>query len=187
VRRTPSGFAKPAAKPAPAPIPLVTKKSPSGAFASGEIRAPRGAHPAAGRPAPAVRPPSVEFKIDPPALSLDVRVPSGAYPVTGSSAAPAPAAVVPAAAPVVAPSPSPAPHPAPLSARQPAAPIRLKKAKTPGAGAPAAAFNALEADFFAREADLYKDQGPDTFEDLEHGAETRRRPRTATPRGSKKR
>ena len=179
VRRTPSGFAKPAAKAAPAPIPLVTKKTPSGAVAAGEIRSPRAMQPAPARPLPAARhEPSVQITIDAPTLSLDVRVPTGAFPMTDGPAAPAPAA-------------APAPHPAPLSARQPAAPVRLKKVtKPPGAGAPAAAataFNALEADFFAREADLYKDQSPDTFEDLEHGSEGRRRPRTATPRGTKKR
>ena len=183
VRRTPTGFAKPAAKPAPAPIPLVTRKSPSGAFAAGEIRAPRGLQPTPARPAPAAREPSVLVKLDPPTLSLDVRVPTGAFPLTDSSTAPAPAPAAVAPAPAAAPTP----HPAPISARQLAAPIRLKKAKTPGTGAPAAAFNALEADFFAREADLYKDQGPDTFEDLDHAGGPHRRPRTATPRGSKKR
>lgn len=185
MRRTPSGFAKPAAKPAPAPIPLVTRKSPSGAVAAGEIRSPRVTQPTAARPSPAARrEPSVQIKIDAPTLSLDVRVPTGAFPMTDGPSAPAPIAEP-------APQAAPAPHPAPLSARQPAAPIRLKKVtKTPSAGAPAAAataFNALEADFFAREADLYKDQGPDTFDDLEHGNELRRRPRTATPRGTKKR
>jgi pyruvate dehydrogenase E2 component (dihydrolipoyllysine-residue acetyltransferase) len=144
----------------------------------------------------------VMVAIDPPALSLDVPVPAPpGESVPIALRAKAPAAAAPAAA---APAPAaPAAPAAPLSARQPAAPIRLKKViKTPptGAGhaassapapapapAPAAAFNALEADFFAREADLYKDPGADNFDDLEAGGETRRRPRTATPRGSKKR
>ncbi|HET6147365.1 MAG TPA: DUF4388 domain-containing protein [Polyangia bacterium] len=182
VRRTPTGFAKPAAKTAPAPIPLVTRKSPSGAFAAGEIRAPRAVQPPPARSAPAARQPSVEIRRDTPTLSLDVRVPTGAFPMTDSSTAPAPAA---ASAPVPAPGPA-APNPAPISARELAAPIRPKKSRGPATTAPATAFSALEADFFAREADLYKDQGPDTFEDLEHAGENPR-PRTATPRGSKKR
>jgi hypothetical protein len=153
------------------------------------------------------------IKIDPPALSLDVPVPlppgdSGRSPARVKAPAPAVAhanaqgslgAAAPAAGPVLA--PAPVVHAAPLSARQPAAPIRLKKVTKPpvagagaaggaaaGSGPPAPAFNALEADFFAREADLYKDQAGDNFDDLEHGADARgRRPRTATPRGTKKR
>jgi CheY-like chemotaxis protein len=208
VHRTPTGFEKPAAKPAPAPIPLVTKKSPSGAFAAGEIRAPaRAPRLTPGRGAPAGRlEPSVMVKIDPPALSLDVPVPlppgdSGRSPapVKAQAAGPVMAQRPFVAAPAQVAAPAPVAHVAPLSARQPAAPIRLKKVtKTPVAGAgagaaaasgaPAPAFNALEADFFAREADLYKDQAGDNFDDLEHGADARGgRPRTATPRGTKKR
>jgi CheY-like chemotaxis protein len=204
VHRTPTGFEKPAAKPAPAPIPLVVKKSPSGAFAAGEIRAPvRAPRLTPGRGAPAGRlEPSVMIKIDPPALSLDVPVPLPPGDSGRSSArVKAPATTALAAQGSVVAAPAPVAAVAPLSARQPAAPIRLKKVtKTPVAGAgggaaaaaasgpPAPAFNALEADFFAREADLYKDQAGDNFDDLEHSADGRgRRPRTSTPRGTKKR
>jgi hypothetical protein len=48
----------------------------------------------------------------------------------------------------------------------------LKLKKVPGPRlTPTSAFNALEADFFAREADLYN-QTVETFEDLEHGGGT---------------
>ncbi len=44
-------------------------------------------------------------------------------------------------------------------------PKKNVRTKTPVAGAPA--FSDLEADFFAREADLYKNDGGDSFDDLD--------------------
>jgi hypothetical protein len=41
---------------------------------------------------------------------------------------------------------------------------------------PSSEFNALESDFFAREADLYKHEHPETFDDLEHGGARPDRP-----------
>jgi DNA-binding response OmpR family regulator len=195
-RRTPVPFEKPAAKPAPAPIPLVTKKSPSGGFAAGEIRSATRPRVTPQKPVAAVRrEPSVEVRLDAVPLSLD-----SAIPASVPNAAPAPApAVAPAAAPAsaasavtslghakvaaapvaaapVAHAPAPAASAAPVSARQssPAVKPHTKKSarlKTPVPHAPA--FSDLEADFFAREADLYKSDGGDTFEDLEGGGKPR--------------
>jgi hypothetical protein len=44
---------------------------------------------------------------------------------------------------------------------------RTHKTPIPGRMTPAAAFDAVEADFFAREADLYKRESVDTFDDLD--------------------
>ena len=71
---------------------------------------------------------------------------------------------------------APAASAAPVSARQssPAVKPTSKKSartKTPVPGAPA--FSDLEADFFAREADLYKSDSGDTFEDLDGGGKPR--------------
>jgi len=48
---------------------------------------------------------------------------------------------------------------------------------------PSTAFDALEADFFAREADLYKREALETFDDLDHPLDTKR---PAKPRSRKK-
>jgi hypothetical protein len=65
--------------------------------------------------------------------------------------------------------PAPAPPPAPPVAAeaQPSQP----HAAEPGRGRhrPSSEFDALERDFFAREADLYKQDHPESFDDLEHG------------------
>jgi hypothetical protein len=68
----------------------------------------------------------------------------------------------------------PAASPAPVSARQSSTTVKPKKTvrtKTPVPGAPA--FSDLEADFFAREADLYKSEAGDSFEDLDGGGKPR--------------
>ena len=192
LRRTPVPFEKPAAKPAPAPIPLVTKKSPSGGFAAGEIRSASKPRLAPQRPVAALeREPSVEVKLDGvplSSLSLDASVPGSVpTPVAPAAHAASPGAVAPVAAEPVATTPvaatpvaaapvaaapvtARAQSSAPPSARQSSTSVRPKKTvrtKTPVPGAPA--FSDLEADFFAREADLYKSEAGDTFEDLEHG------------------
>jgi len=56
---------------------------------------------------------------------------------------------------------TPAPERAP-------APAARHKTPIPARVTPAAAFDAVEADFFAREADLYKREAVDTFDDLDH-------------------
>jgi DNA-binding response OmpR family regulator len=217
-RRTPVPFEKPAAKPAPAPIPLVTKKSPSGGFAAGEIRAATRPRLTPQKPVAALkREPSVEVRLDAVPLSLDSAIPdsvpnaapapaaaqaaAAAQPATAASArapaasqaatasavtslghaaaAAAPVAAVPVTAAPVASAPvarAPAAGAAPVSARQssPAVKPTSKKSartKTPVPGAPA--FSDLEADFFAREADLYKSDSGDTFEDLDGGGKPR--------------
>jgi len=55
----------------------------------------------------------------------------------------------------------------PAPERAPAPAVR-HKTPIPARVTPAAAFNAVEADFFAREADLYKREAVDTFDDLDH-------------------
>jgi hypothetical protein len=193
-RRTPVPFEKPAAKPAPAPIPLVTKKSPSGGFAAGEIRSATRPRVTPQKPVAAVRrEPSVEVRLDAVPLSLDSAIPASVpnaapapAPAVAPAAAPAPAAsavtslghakvaAAPVAAAPVAHAPAPAASAAPVSARQssPAVKPHTKKSarlKTPVPHAPA--FSDLEADFFAREADLYKSESGDSFDDLDRGQE----------------
>jgi len=204
-RRTPVPFEKPAAKPAPAPIPLVTKKSPSGGFAAGEIRAATKPRVTPQKPVAAFkREPSVEVRLDAVPLSLDSAIPGSVpNPVAAPAPAPAPdaaavtrlghasataapiakppiaappvAAAPVAAAPVVH-APAPAASAAPVSAKQSSSAVKpaskkSSRVKTPVPGAPA--FSDLEADFFAREADLYKSDSNDSFEDLEGGGKPR--------------
>jgi hypothetical protein len=215
-RRTPVPFEKPAAKPAPAPIPLVTKKSPSGGFAAGEIRASTKPRVTPQKPVAAVkREPSVEVRLDPVPLSLDSAIPASVpnaapAPMAPVAAAPAAAAAGPAAAAVtslghasvagtpvaaarVASAPvasAPAASAAPVSARQSSSavkphPKKSARTKTPVPGAPA--FSDLEADFFAREADLYKNDGGDTFDDLDGGGGKPRPVRAEGSRGVRSR
>jgi DNA-binding response OmpR family regulator len=62
------------------------------------------------------------------------------------------------------------PTPAPTAPLEPAARVvRASKTPIPSRVTPAAAFNAVEADFFAREADLYKREAVETFDDLDPG------------------
>jgi len=51
---------------------------------------------------------------------------------------------------------------------------------------PAAAFDAVEADFFAREADLYKRDAVDTFDDLDPGGGGNHDPRPSKNRRKRK-
>jgi DNA-binding response OmpR family regulator len=80
--------------------------------------------------------------------------------------------VRPAAPPAAAAAPAPAPTPAPPVRRKtptpsPALSAMRNKTPIPSRVTPAAAFDAVEADFFAREADLYKREAVDTFDDLD--------------------
>jgi hypothetical protein len=63
--------------------------------------------------------------------------------------------------------PAPAP-PSPASVSPSAsAPSVVAVAAAPRGRRPSNEFNALEADFFAREADLYQEEGPETFDDMD--------------------
>jgi lipoprotein-anchoring transpeptidase ErfK/SrfK len=85
---------------------------------------------------------------------------------------------------------APAASAAPVSARQSSSavkphPKKSARTKTPVPGAPA--FSDLEADFFAREADLYKNDGGDTFDDLDGGGGKPRPVRAEGSRGVRSR
>jgi hypothetical protein len=52
---------------------------------------------------------------------------------------------------------------------------------------PTSAFDAIESDFFAREADLYKKETVDSFDDLERGTDPRlRQPARSQPQNARK-
>jgi CheY-like chemotaxis protein len=101
------------------------------------------------------------FPLDPAAI--------GTAPATPEFAPLAPASSV--AAPPAEPAASPAePAASPTSGSSLAADVRGRR--------PSGEFSALEADFFAREADLYKTEKPESFEDLDLG----RRPGPREPK-----
>ena len=64
----------------------------------------------------------------------------------------------------------------------PRAVVRATKTPVPRRVTPAAAFDAVEADFFAREADLYKREAVDTFDDLDPGGNHDPRPSSSSNR-----
>jgi hypothetical protein len=68
-----------------------------------------------------------------------------------------------------APTPAPVATAAPPPTAAPAPPPQPEASAPPRAARPSGEFNALEADFFAREADLYKHDKPESFDDLERG------------------
>jgi len=84
-----------------------------------------------------------------------------------------PPALVPAPAPAVAPAPAPTAArpgngaPAASPAKEPTPPPHTEAGKR--ALRPSSEFDALERDFFDREADLYKQEHPESFDDLDHG------------------
>ncbi len=182
-------LATPAPAPAPAPIQLTAKKSTGGAFASGEIPV------AARRPTPAAATvhslavaPSVQVALDPPPPVLAPVAPVEAPPRArrGSdrhapmeTEAPPPAraksasgrqATLDDAAPVPRSRPASGRH-APLEPTAKAEPTPRPRRIT-GQPSPTAAdaFDAIEADFFAREADLYRREAVETFDDLDRDA-----------------
>jgi DNA-binding response OmpR family regulator len=178
---TPLPTPAPTPLPTPAPIPLTHKKVPSGdvrstkgeiAAVSGELAAtgdiPPVRQPAPGGLADLALEPTVQVKVDPDGVPLEL-------PPLRPSNTPPPAVIE---APVVrrkTPTPSPVLEPpvarrktpAPAPALEP--PVRSTKTPIPARLTPAAAFDAVEADFFAREADLYKREAVDTFDDLDPG------------------
>jgi hypothetical protein len=174
-----------------API-LLTQKKP--AAAAGEISARRIA------PTPAALSalgdaPTVQVRLDslPPAASL---FPAGAPPVTARGLTPIASSEPPrrSATPAMArdslrKTPAPGKTPAPASPRDnvagpsldallptgPDSKAKLKKVLGATRLTPSTAFDAVEADFFAREADLYKREDVDSFDDLDRGRPKRRR------------
>jgi hypothetical protein len=121
----------------------------------------------ASRPAPHT-PPSVLVNIDslPPPRVMAATITA---PLTAHRRAPSPAPSVIIAPPVPAPADPAAIKTPPLARGD--GPMRKKNP------AAASSFNAVEADFFEREADLYKGEATETFDDLD-GTGAPRRPRT---------
>jgi hypothetical protein len=64
--------------------------------------------------------------------------------------------------------PTPAATPAVAQPKSPE-PAQVEVEGRPLGRRPSSEFNALESDFFAREADLYKQDHPESFDDLDHG------------------
>ena len=178
-RLRPIGPAVPA--PAPTPIPLVARKSPTGPnrTTSGKIPV------AARRPTPAAASalavaPTVQIALEPAPLPPPVLPPAEApapAPVRARSASgrqapleePLPAARRSGSGRQAALEQAPAGEPAP----------RTRRTTNPSAQTTADAFDAIEADFFAREADLYKREAIESFDDLDpkSGGPGRKRPR----------
>jgi CheY-like chemotaxis protein len=180
-----------------APIPLTHKKS----AAVGEIAA-RQQRPTPAAVAALAQAPTVQFKLDELAPAAPMG-PMGPAPITArhqTLSPPAPAeppvrrAPTPAQRDVLRRTPPPdgarrTPPPSlrdsgkrpSLEALLPSGPDsknKLRKILAPSHITPSTAFDAVEADFFAREADLYKHEKVESFDDLDRGA---RRP------GAKKR
>jgi CheY-like chemotaxis protein len=72
-------------------------------------------------------------------------------------------------------------RPAPDASSGPDTKNKLRRVLPQMRMTPSTAFDAVEADFFAREADLYKEEDVETFDDLDRGGAPRR------PNGKKKR
>jgi len=172
-RRSTSRRLRPVATPAQpaAPIQLTAKKSTSGAFASGEIPA------AARRPTPAAATvrsltvaPSVEVALDHPTV-LPPMAPVDAPPPRGRSGSGRQAPLNDGAPPPRARPGSGrhAPFETPAKGEPTPRPRRITGQPPPTA---ADAFDAIEADFFAREADLYRREAVESFDDLDRDAQS---------------
>jgi ActR/RegA family two-component response regulator len=187
--------AVPQEEPGPKPIPLINKKTVAGEIPEVKPRAtPDGFTDLALGP-------TVQVKVDPDGVPLTlpaVRA-SDAPPADGERRAVPPALAAEAALPdgeppsIVAPpvrtaeAPLPDGEPPSLPPVRPATPaperisvsqVRAHKTPIPGRVTPAAAFDAVEADFFAREADLYKREAVETFDDLDSSGGGDQRPST---------
>ncbi|HET6282775.1 MAG TPA: DUF4388 domain-containing protein [Polyangia bacterium] len=189
-----------------APIPLTVKKTPSPPVGSMPIavRKPLKTPP----PAAIGDAPTVQMKLDPPARALTPEPPirlKTPAPVTTQQIADAVAGIARRL-----PTPNPPHRALNGDARLEAADARLEakpevkheraEAKhDPKADAkarlrrsspsltPSSAFDAVESDFFAREADLYKHEVVDSFEDLERGTDPKlRRPTHSQPHNARK-
>jgi hypothetical protein len=166
IAREPTVQVKVDALPAPEPAPLVPARPAPITAREAPITAREAPQPHA--PAPHVHPHPRPHPHPHP------------HPQTAPTKAPAPVAAhnapVPASA---APSP-PAAHATgdgvPSPAPRPDSKARLKKVAAQVRLTPNTAFDAVEADFFAREADLYKREAVENFDDLDGGADPAKRP-----------
>jgi CheY-like chemotaxis protein len=177
-------IAAPAAPVEPAPpIPLVVRKGMPSGMVAGEI-APRRLLRPSKEPSRAVSgdAPTVQVKLDHikldhikldhikldhiklegPRISLDQPVPSidpekTPPPVADAAKTPAPVAAS-----------AKTPPPAAIRRAPSSASNRAARSKKADLLTPAPVFDAVESDFFAREADLYKREAVETFDDLEH-------------------
>jgi ActR/RegA family two-component response regulator len=149
----------------PVEAPAATPPSAATAKAVGVMQA----RPSAAIPTAPAAPSGFSIEVD-PALMAEMAAHDAAKatpppvlkpaPAPAAAAAPAPAPVAPARV-----TNGAAPAPAPAAAHPAhAAPEPGKRALRPSSE-----FDALERDFFAREADLYKQEHPETFDDLDHG------------------
>lgn len=171
-----------ASQPTPPPIPLTVRKSASEpvAAASGARRSGRTPPPVAALGLGAES--SIHMKLDaafPPRPAQEPTPPPSEEPppvgnANGVSAATKPSAVpaTNAAPPAAAPPPEPAPASA-APGKGPDSKAKLKKASHPRL-TPTSAFNAIESDFFAREADLYHHDAVESFDDLDRGGTARK-------------
>jgi hypothetical protein len=96
-------------------------------------------------------------------------------PVAPAVAAELPLVAAPEPAPAMTKTPPPQPQ-----AKAPDSKTRLKKISSSHL-TPTSAFNAIESDFFAREADLYKHNVVDSFDDLDRGGTGRKMQPVRTP------
>jgi DNA-binding response OmpR family regulator len=189
-RRSTSRRLRPLATPAPAPAPIqLTAKKSSGAFASGEIPvAARRPTPAAATARSLAVAPSVQVALDslpPPVLSPVAPIETPPPRARGGSGRHAPLdseAPAPRARPgsgrhaaldeVAARSRPESGRHAPLESPSRPEPTPRPRRTTgqPPQTAEADAFDAIESDFFAREADLYRREAVETFDDLDREA-----------------
>lgn len=170
-----------AAEPATPPPAADVIGKPAAAVATGEIKAipskrPTGSVPVLGAP-------TVLVELGPLPVPMPMG-PTGPAPVTATAPAQLPSVIVaaltpapvltqpaslaPALSPPVMTPPTPVPpEPAPRPDPEPPPPVAAVEASTPRS--PSDNFNALEADFFEREADLYKRESVENFDDLDKG------------------
>ena len=177
--------ASPASQATPPPIPLTVRKSSSEAVATAATARRTGRTPPPLAALAIGSEPTIQMKLDaafppkavpaqeaaPPAAPESPAVTDGATAATMAPAAPSAEAAAAAA-------PAPAPPPPPTTAAAPAgkgpdSKTKLKKASHPRL-TPTSAFNAIESDFFAREADLYHHDAVESFDDLDRGASARK-------------
>jgi CheY-like chemotaxis protein len=189
-RRRTSRRLKTVGDPAPEPIPLTVKKNTSsGAHTSVSEIAPRKLLWTPAAAAALAQAPTVQVKLDslPPAAPMGRSEP---HPITAQhpTIAPSPPPVRPTPAAREAARKTPGPslrdsgrRPS-LDSLSPDSKAKLKKVLAPARITPSTAFDAVEADFFAREADLYKHEAVDTFDDLD-----RSNPNRPARPGTKKR
>jgi hypothetical protein len=175
------GAVDPASQATPPPIPLTVRKNSSEAvpIAAGARRTGRTPPPVAALVIGSE--PTIQMKLDaafPPkpmtsSEPAQPETPESPSVTNGAGAAamtsPAPSAE---AAPIAAPPPPPLTAPVPPS-KGPDSKTKLKKASHPRL-TPTSAFNAIESDFFAREADLYHHDAVESFDDLDRGASARK-------------